>query len=245
MRTGILYGIGVGPGDPELITVKALRILKKADVLFAAASSKNNESLAAKIVSPYLSDSTQVRMLPFPMTRDSKINQFAWEKNTMEIIATLKQGKDAVFVTLGDCLTYSTFGYILKNIKRISPEIIVRSIPGITSYQAAASRLNMPLVEGDESLVLLSGVCGGDRFRAIAGNADNVVFLKAYRNARDIVDAIDESDTDFCSVGVVRCGQEDEQIIHDIQVFKDKKPDYWSLIISKKDKKGVTEEERR
>jgi precorrin-2/cobalt-factor-2 C20-methyltransferase len=239
MNTGILYGIGVGPGDPDLITLKAARILNTVDVVFAASSTKNAHSQAVEIARPHLRESVPVRMIPFPMTRDKDDMESAWEKNAMEIIATLEKGLNAVFLTLGDCLTYSTFGYVLKNIQRLAPHITVYSIPGITSYQAAASRLNTPLVEGEESLILLSGVYGGDRFRTLSRNADNVVFMKAYKNTKDIADALDESCMGFSSVGIVRCGLDGEQVIRDMNVFKDKKPDYWTLIISKKDKNLV------
>lgn len=239
MDSGTLYGIGVGPGDPDLITLKAARVLGKADVIFAASSTKNTHSQAVEIARPHLRDSVQMRMMPFPMTKDMETMESAWEKNALEIIATLGKGLDAVFLTLGDCMTYSTFGYVLRNIQRLAPHITVCSIPGITSYQAAASRLNTPLVEGEESLILLSGVYGGDRFRKISRNADNVVFLKAYKNTKDIAEALDESGMGFCSVGIVKCGLDDEQIIRDMNVFKDKKPDYWTLIISKKDKNLV------
>jgi precorrin-2/cobalt-factor-2 C20-methyltransferase len=136
-------------------------------------------------------------------------------------------------------MTYSTFGYIIRNIQRLAPHITIYSIPGITSYQAAASRLNTPLVEGEESLILLSGVHGGDRFRKLSQNADNVVFLKAYKNVKDVADALESSDMGFNSVGIVRCGLDGEQIIRDMNLFTNKKPDYWTLIISKKDKNRV------
>lgn len=236
MKPGILYGIGVGPGDPDLITLKAVRILERVDVVFAAASTKNAHSRAVETVRPHLRASVPVRMIPFPMTRDKDDMADAWEKNAMEIVAALESGRDAAFLTLGDCMTYSTFGYILRNIQRLAPRITVCSIPGITSYQAAAARLNTPLVEGEESLILLSGVYGGGRFRELSGTADNVVFLKAYKNAKDIADALDESGKGFSSVGIVKCGMQDEQIICDVNAFKDKKPDYWTLIISKKDR---------
>ncbi|MBI9074582.1 MAG: precorrin-2 C(20)-methyltransferase [Desulfatibacillum sp.] len=239
MNPGTLYGIGVGPGDPDLITMKAARILGEADVVFAASSTKNTHSQAVEIARPHLKDSVLVRMIPFPMTKDMETMESAWEKNALEIIATLEKGLDVVFLTLGDCMTYSTFGYVLRNIQRLAPHITVCSVPGITSYQAAASRLNTPLVEGEESLTLLSGVHGGGRFREISHNAENVVFLKAYKNASDIAKALDDAGMSANSVGIVKCGLEGEQIINDVNEFRDKKPDYWTLIISKKGKNFV------
>nr|WP_319490449.1 precorrin-2 C(20)-methyltransferase [uncultured Desulfobacter sp.] len=234
MNQGILYGIGVGPGDPDFITLKAVEILKKVDMVFAASSTKNSHSLAAQIAKPHLRASVPIQRLPFPMTRDKQAKEAAWQDNAETVIRELEQSKHVAFITLGDCMTYSTYGYLIKYIKRLAPHIEICSIPGITSYQAAAARINTPLVEGEESMVLFSGVMGGDKFRQISDHADNVIFLKAYKNAGDIAKALDEAGRAGKSVGIVKCGLEDEQIVSDVNTFAGKKPDYWTLIISKK-----------
>jgi precorrin-2/cobalt-factor-2 C20-methyltransferase len=93
-------------------------------------------------------------------------------------------------------------------------------------------------VEGEESLTLVSGVMGGDTFREISDHTDNVVFLKAYKNAGDIVKALDEAGMAEKSVGIVKCGLEGEQVVRNVRVFQEKKSDYWTLIISKKSGHG-------
>ncbi|MBW2011630.1 MAG: precorrin-2 C(20)-methyltransferase [Deltaproteobacteria bacterium] len=235
-QAGTLYGIGVGPGDPDLITLKSVKILNRVDVVFAAASAKNKHSLAVSIAKPHLPEKTPVIMLPFLMSKNEDETQAAWQNNARTIIKELEQGKDVAFLTLGDSMTYSTYGYILAHIKRLAPHISVQSIPGITSYQAAAARLNTPLVEGEESFLLLSGVKGGDHLRQLSGKPDSVVFLKAYRNVKDITSALDEADMIENSVGVTKCGQPNEEIVRDIRVLNDRKPDYWTLIMAKKKK---------
>lgn len=244
MTQGTLYGIGVGPGDPDFITLKAVNILSQVDMVFAASSKKNSHSLAAEIAKPHLKASVPIQILPFPMTRDKSVMAAAWQDNARTVIKVLEQGKNAAFITLGDCMTYSTYGYVLKQIQKLAPHLEIRSIPGITSYQAAAARINTPLVEGEESMVLLSGVMGGDRFRQISDHADNVVFLKAYKNAADIAKALDEAGMADKSVGIVKCGLKDEQIISNVNVFQEKKPDYWTLIISKKSGHCVENQEK-
>ena len=234
MTQGILYGIGVGPGDPDFITLKAVKILSTVDIVFAASSAKNSHSQAVEIVKPHLKASVPIQMIPFPMTRSRQTMETAWQDNAGIMIKVLEQGKNIAFITLGDCMTYSTYGYVLKQIHKLAPHIEICSIPGITSYQAAAARINTPLVEGEQSLVLVSGVTGGGKFREISDHADNVVFLKAYKNAGDIAKALDEAGMADKSVGIVKCGLEGEQIIRNINVFQKKKPDYWTLIISKK-----------
>ncbi len=232
--SGTLYGIGVGPGEAGLITVKAAQVLEKVDVIFTASSTKNQHSLAVEIARPHIPENTQVRVLGFPMTKDAQSLKKAWEENALTIIQELEAGKTAAFLTLGDCLTYSTFGYVIQNIQRIAPHIKICSIPGITSFQAAAARLNKPLVEGEESLLVVSGVKGGNAFRSMNPKPENVVFLKAYRNTDDIVDALEECDMARESVALISCGREDELVERDIRNLKGKDPDYWTLVLSKK-----------
>jgi len=236
-KTGTFFGIGVGPGDPELITMKAIRTLQQVDVVYAAASTKNSHSLAVNISKPHIPDTTPIHRLSFPMTTDRTVAQSAWERNADTIYQTLSKGLGAAFLTLGDPMTYSTYGYVLQYLKRIDPQLRAVTVPGITSYQAAAARLNVPLVEGEESLLVVSGATGGDRLRALTMKPENVVFLKAYRNVPDIIQAIGESDFDYRCMGVSKCGQTDEKIILEITEFENRTPDYWTLIIAKKNKK--------
>lgn len=146
------------------------------------------------------------------------------------------------FLTLGDSLTYSTYGYVLRHIQDTAPHIAVLTVPGITSYQASAARLNAPLVEGEESLLVVSGAEGGDQLRRLAGKPENVVFLKAYRNVTDIKAAIDEIGDYPSCVAVKSCGQSDEEIVRDLEELSRWVPDYWTLIIAKQNKKnGLSE----
>lgn len=234
LKKGILYGLGVGPGDPELLTLKAARVLNSVDRVYAAASTKNSYSLAVSIAKPHIPDLTNVRMLHFPMTSNEAEKERAWEKNARILIAAVEKGQRIAFITLGDSMTYSTYGYVLKMVKKLAPGLPVISVPGITSYQAAAASLNEPLVEGEESLLVLSGAQGGNHLRAMSADPDTVVFLKAYRNVSDIVSALDEADRLDGSVGVTRCSLPDEEITGDIRAFIRRKPTYWTLIVSKK-----------
>jgi precorrin-2/cobalt-factor-2 C20-methyltransferase len=236
-KIGTLYGIGVGPGDPELIPLKSVRILSRVDVIFAAASTKNSHSLAVNIAESHIPAATPIKILSFPMTKDEKKTCTAWAENARIIINELVQGRDAAFLTVGDSLTFSTFGYILKHVKTAAPYVTIESIPGITSYQAAAARLNTPLVEGEESLLVTSGVKGGDRLRHLSCKPETVVFLKAYRNVQDIICAVDEADLYPNCVGISKCGLPGEEIVTDLKEFSRRPPDYWTLIIAKQKKK--------
>ena len=124
-KIGTFYGIGVGPGDPELIPVKSVRILEKVDVVFTAASTKNDFSRAVEIARAYIPAQTPVETLSYPMCTDENLKRDAWEAHAQTIISRLESGQDVAFLTLGDPLTYSTYGYTLKYVQANRPAVIL------------------------------------------------------------------------------------------------------------------------
>jgi precorrin-2/cobalt-factor-2 C20-methyltransferase len=234
VQYGTLYGIGVGPGDPDLIPLKSVKIINRVEVIFAASSTKNAHSQAVTIAAPHIPENSDVRLLPFPMTKDLTQKEACWQAHARTIIAELEKGRDVAFLTLGDSLTYATYGYVLKYVLALAPGAPVVTVPGITAYQAAAARVNRPLVEGEESLLVLSGVEGGHRLRQLPEMVDNVVFMKAYRNAGDIIEALKEKHMLESSVAVANCCLENEEVIEDVNTLKQRKPGYWTLVLAKK-----------
>ena len=237
LKTGTLYGIGVGPGDPELITLKALKVLQHIPHIFASCSSKNSYSLALSIVRCHL-NGAGIEHLPFPMTRDPEVLHQAWEKNARRVLEILDAGNDAAFVTLGDPLTYSTFGYLLKTLKRMQPEVRVVTIPGITSYNAAAALTQIPLTEGEESFYVVSGALGAARLREVVEKSDNIVMLKTYRNFAEIYAALEELDLLDRAVCISRCGLDGETVVENLRDLKGRDMPYLSMIIIKKRGRG-------
>ncbi len=231
-KTGKLFGIGVGPGDPELLTLKAVRVINEADVVFTAASAKRNYSLAMEIARPHMSDTAVVKSLSFVMTTDKKATEVAWDDNAKHIASVLLEGKNAAFLTLGDPGTYSTFGYILKSLKRLMPEAEVETIPGITSFHAAAACLNRTLVEGEESLLITSGAYGGDQLERAGENVENIVMMKAYKHVKQNNTALKAAGFFKNSVAVSKCGREGEEIIHDLDELEERVPNYWTLVLA-------------
>jgi precorrin-2/cobalt-factor-2 C20-methyltransferase len=231
---GTLYGIGVGPGDPDLIPLKAVKALARVDIIFAAASTKNPHSQAVEIARPHLPAEVAVHLLGFPMTKDAAEKNAAWRAHAETILAEMARGRSAAFLTLGDPLTYATYGYVLTQIKQLEPEAPVVTIPGITSFQAAAARVDRPLVEGEESLLILSGVEGGQHLRKYGGLVDSVVFLKAYRNIADIAAALEETGMLDTSVAVANCSRENEEVIRDVKGLAQRDPTYWTLVMAKR-----------
>ncbi len=236
MQSGILYGIGVGPGDPELITLKAVNILRRVDVVFAAASTKNSYSLAIKIVSPHLKEGTPVVRLDFPMTRDKNTLNTAWEENAHKVMISLKEGKDTAFITLGDPMTYSTFGYIMHTIKGKYPDAPVKVVPGITSYQAGAAAAGQVLAEAEESFTVISGALGAQKLKEVIDHSDSVVMLKVYKKYREIMDTLNNLGLTDGSVLISRCGLDGEEVVLDLKDRPDIVPPYLSLLLIRKNR---------
>ena len=227
---GTLYGIGVGPGDPELITLKAVNRLRKVDVVCVAASTKNDFSLAQSIAAPHLRQGVEIIRLDFPMTRDEAVLAKAWRTNADIMAGLLAAGKDAAFLTLGDPLTYSTFGYLLRTLNGLLSEIPVQVIPGITSYQAAAAFTGRVLAESGESLAVVSGVAEEAELERILSAADSAVILKAYKNMPTIRRVLERLGLADSAVFVTRLGHEGEEVITGLNNVPDK-PSYFSLLL--------------
>ena len=232
---GTLYGIGVGPGDPELLTLKAVKALRDVSHVFAASSSKNDYSLAEMIVAEHLPAGVPVDRLAFPMTYHPESLENAWSSNCEKIIRILLQGENVAFLTLGDPLTFSTFIYIMRKIEKRVPEVEINVIPGITAFQAAAARAGLPLAEGEETFTVMSMAKGESRLKSAVEFSENVVLMKTYRHFPEILAQIRQEGLEDHCCFVSRCGLEGEIVERDFdKLSKIKQPNYLSLMIIKK-----------
>ena len=145
--TGTLYAVGVGPGAPDLLTLRAVEALRQVDVILAAASPRNDYSRALETARPHLRPDVRLQRLEFPMTHDKATLRAAWEKAAGITRNVLRGGENAAFLTIGDPLVYSTFGYLLKTLRQLDDSLPVEIIPGITSFHAAAARTRTILCE--------------------------------------------------------------------------------------------------
>ncbi|ETR67339.1 MAG: hypothetical protein OMM_11710 [Candidatus Magnetoglobus multicellularis str. Araruama] len=119
-QTGTFYGVGVGPGDPEHLTLKAVKVISSVESIFSATSIKNNYSLALEIAKQHISKSTEIRLLPFQMSNNENEKEKLWNKNAGLIMEEIEKGRNVAFLTLGDPLTYSTYGYLIRFIQKKS-----------------------------------------------------------------------------------------------------------------------------
>ena len=228
--SGHLYGIGVGPGDPELLTIKAAGILGRVDVILAASSTKNDDSLALDIARPHLKPDARVIRLGFPMSRDEETLKSAWMENARLVLSELEAGHDAAFLTLGDPLLYSTFAYLLRTLRTLAPDQAVTVVPGITSFQAVAAATRTVLAESDQNLLILPGIREAGDLRKSLEGADNAVILKAYTNFSAIREELRTFPTPAHCVFASKMGMKEQFVTRSLDEAPDN-PTYLSLML--------------
>ena len=178
VKIGTLYGISVGPGDRELITLKGLRILKQAPVVAFPAGVHGKPGMAQQIVDEWLG-SHQVQLpLTFPYVQDMVILTQAWQLAAQQVWQYLRLGQDVAFVCEGDVSFYSTFTYLAEMLQQLHPECVVQTVPGVCSPMAAASVLGVPLTVRDQRLVVLPALYNVGELETILDWADVVVLMK-------------------------------------------------------------------
>jgi precorrin-2/cobalt-factor-2 C20-methyltransferase len=178
VQTGILYGIGVGPGDPELITVKGMRLLESVPVVAFPAGIHGKPGIAQDIVAEWLRPQQVQLPLNFPYVQDEEILTQAWQQSAETVWQYLQQGQDVAFVSEGDVSFYSTFTYLSQTLQHLHPEAVVKTIPGISSPMAAAAALGLPLTIRAQRLVVLPALYNINELETALNWADVVVLMK-------------------------------------------------------------------
>lgn len=230
--TGTFYGIGVGPGDPELLTVKAINALKKIDVLIAPKTEKKSDSVALSIAEPYLKPSIEIVFQTFPMVRDFAELPEVFEANKDEILQLLRGGKNVGFATLGDPMFYSTYIYIFRLLKSSGVKIV--TIPGVPAFLAIAAQIGRPVAFGNDILTVIPATAELDAIKNFLDKADATVMMKVYKNFPEIVDALKSYGMLQEAVLVSRAGLDDEKIITDIAAHKSEHLNYLSTILTRR-----------
>lgn len=231
---GKLYGIGLGPGDPGLLTLRAKEILNKVDVVFVPKSKDGAISCARSIVETAISKPKNFVELTFPMTRDRKILASYWLRAAERIAKELKSERTAAFVTIGDPFIYSTYIYLLETLRNNFPGIATETVPGISAFNAAAASCGVPLVKGNEKLAVLPVTRDIKRLRATLEKFDTVILMKVGSRLESIVRLLKKMKLIKNSVLVSHAGQPGEKIVKDLSLLRDKRAGYLSVIIVRK-----------
>jgi precorrin-2/cobalt-factor-2 C20-methyltransferase len=234
VKYGRLYGIGIGPGDPKLITLKGKEILDRVDLIFCPKGDEGGTSWARSIIEATTGAPKEFVELTFPMTRDKKVLKGYWQKAAGRIAEEMAKGKEGAFITLGDPFIYSTYIYLLKTLRHDFPHIEVETIPGITAFNAAAARAQVPLVQGEERLAVLPVTKTLKGLREAFEAFDTVILMKVGSKLDRVMALLKEMDLLKSSVLVSRLGHPEEKIISNLSSLEgDKRAGYLSVVIVK------------
>jgi precorrin-2/cobalt-factor-2 C20-methyltransferase len=233
-KFGRLYGIGAGPGDPKLLTLKAKEIIDQVDIIFCPKGDEDKTSWARSIIEATTSSPKEFIELHFPMTRNNKVLEVYWQRAAKRIAEEIAKGKQGAFITLGDPFIYSTYIYLVKTLHKKFPDIEVETIPGISAFNAAAAKAQVPLVEGDERMAILPVRKDLRGLREAFETFDTVILMKVGSKLDKVMALLSELDLLKHSILVSRLGQPGEKIIHDLSSLKKiDKEGYLSVIIVK------------
>lgn len=232
---GKFYGIGVGPGDPELITLKAISTIKMADVLICPDAGNGKKSIALEIGEDYVQDTTERVAMTFPMVYDPEVLNKSWEENAILIEGYINAGKNVAFITLGDPGVFSTFMYIVPFL--VSKGIQVETIPGVTSFSAVASTMNLPICLWEETFTVVPLQKDVSSARRAIENSDNVIIMKPSYANKELAELLIEKGLENNFVMISKVSTNTQNIVRDINVLKNEKVPYMSTIIIKR--KGI------
>lgn len=190
-----LIAVGCGPGDPDLLTVKAVKAIQNADIIMCPTSKEGKPSIAFSVISSILdkTKNQEIVNLVFPMTKDKKTLESTWEKNSKILAEGVLAGKNVVYITIGDPYLYSTWIYLHREISKNYPEIKITVIPGIVSMFTFASKVGISLAEGAEKFSVIPSCYDLSQVKEIAKNSDTMVFLKDGRYFDQVVELLKES----------------------------------------------------
>ena len=233
---GCLYGIGVGPGDPELLTLKALKALQKAPVICVPQAANRRDSYALNIVKEYVKPEQEIMRVPFP-TDDAEGAGQVWREASAMVLERLKKGQDVAFLTEGDPMLFSTFSYILAGVQELCPEAPVQIIPGVSSVMAAAASSGVPLATHGQRLAILPAAYGLDDLSEATSNFDTVVLMKVSPNIHETLADLRKLGLAEQTTYVRRVTTDREKVIKDLTEITDEDLDYFSLLIVKGNRK--------
>ncbi|WP_066048961.1 precorrin-2 C(20)-methyltransferase [Robertmurraya korlensis] len=231
---GTLYGLGVGPGDPELITVKAFRRLKESPVIAYPKKQRGSKSYAHKIIDVYFQpDEKEMLGLVFPMTKDPEILDRKWSETVELVWEKVQEGKDVAFVTEGDPLLYSTFIHMMRLMQERHPEVPIEVVPGISSFNGAASRLGIALADGDDHIAIVPARDDYETMKKVIQENDCVIFIKVAKVIDVMLHVLRDLDL-LHKASVVTKVTSDEEIIWNAADLDGAELEYLTLMVVRK-----------
>lgn len=231
--TARLIAVGVGPGDPELLTLKGARLIREAEVVVTPIGDRSESSIAHGIIRDLVDPARQQLLTQiYPMKKDPAQMEASWRSSAAEVAQLVRAGKSVVFITIGDPLLYSTFLYLYRILRSDYPDVAIELVPGISSIFAAAAAAGVPLGLAADRIAVLPATFEEDKLRQTLIDFDTVVLMKVSRvfdRVRTLVRELGAR-----AVFVRRVGLEGETVIHDLEAVREDELDYLSLVIVRK-----------
>jgi precorrin-2/cobalt-factor-2 C20-methyltransferase len=228
-KHGIFYGLGVGPGDPELITLKAWRIISQASVI-AFPSANGNDSLARKIAAPFIPDDAIELPIVLPMRSEREPGREAYDAACPAIVAHLDQGRNVAFLCEGDPFFYGSFMYLFARISETHETVVV---PGVTSIAACAAAIGRPLAARNDVLKVLPAPLDPQRLRIEIESSDSIAIMKVGQHFEKIRDLLTDLGLADRAVIVEKATREDERVIRLADVPQGERPYFSTILVYK------------
>jgi precorrin-2/cobalt-factor-2 C20-methyltransferase len=235
-----LYCVGCGPGDPELLTVRAVNLIRAAEVIFAPTAREGKPSIALSVVEQYVDKAAKAVSLVFPMVKDRESLKDYWRRNADEIASAVKSGKKVIYLTVGDPALYSTWIYIHRELKRNYPDVEVEIVPGVASMFAIANKAKISLAEGDETVAIVPACYDMERVKRAAAACDTMIFLKDGRYFDNVISMLGEAGfPDDASIAIAQDIDSEGEILEqttlaDQRGRKGPTEKYFSIMVAKK-----------
>ena len=229
---GKLIGASLGPGDPLLITRRSWAVLQSGARWLYPVKKAEEKSYALSIVErgglPVPADAEE---LVFPMTRDAEILLKSWANAAARTVELLAEGRDLVFLVEGDASTFATFGHLARVVRELVPEIDVETIPGVSSFAAAAASAETSLAEEDETLAIIPAADGVGVIDHLLDDFDTLVLLKVKPLIDEVIELLERRNLLATSCFIEKVGSPDERIVRDVASLKGEKVNYLSLML--------------
>ena len=240
MNIGTLYGISVGTGDPELITVKGLRLLQEAKIVAFPAGINQKPGIAEQIIAQWLQPAQITIALDFPYTNDEAVLQKAWQQAAAKVWQYLKQGIDVAFACEGDVSFYSSFTYLAQTIQQDFGAVSIITVPGICSPTAAASELQIPLAIGKQRLTILPAIYSWEDLEQALESSDVVVLMKVSSVYQQVWQILQQQGLLESSSLVERATFRDRKIYTNLKEHPKLQLSYFSILIIRSHKTEIS-----
>ncbi|MDD2663933.1 MAG: precorrin-2 C(20)-methyltransferase [Dechloromonas sp.] len=231
-RYGKLIGASLGPGDPELITRRAWAALQSgARWLYPVKKAEESSYALAIVERGGIAVPADAVELVFPMTRDAEILAKAWARAATQTVELLASGRDLVFLVEGDASTFATFGHLARVVRELAPEVEVETIPGVSSFAAAAATTGVTLAEEDETFAIIPAAYGVEVINHLLDEFDTLALLKVKPLLDEVIDLLERRELLATSVFIEKVGSPEERIVPDVASLKGEKVNYLSLLL--------------